>query len=85
MELFHAEFYRMVRAARALLGWSQSELAKKAEISLSTLNRLERGEGYPNMKSLGRIFFIFEEEGIRLVQNGPHEFGVMLTLRQEKS
>lgn len=36
---------RQVRAARALLGWSQDDLAREAGIGLGTLKRLEASEG----------------------------------------
>ncbi len=35
---------REIRAARALLGWSQQQLADKAIVSLNAVARLERGE-----------------------------------------
>lgn len=84
MEVFHPEFYRMVRGARVLLGWTQSELARKAEISLSTLNRLERGEGFPSVKSLGRLNQIFLEAGVRFVVHSPTEYGVMVKMSEGK-
>jgi transcriptional regulator with XRE-family HTH domain len=34
-----------MRAARGLLGWSQSELAKRAGLSLPTIKRVEAGKG----------------------------------------
>jgi transcriptional regulator with XRE-family HTH domain len=34
-----------VRAARGLLGWSQTQLAEAAERSLPTIKRLERDDG----------------------------------------
>jgi transcriptional regulator with XRE-family HTH domain len=34
-----------LRAARGLLGWSQSELAERAGLSLPTVKRLEAGFG----------------------------------------
>src|SRR4051812_47043404 len=34
-----------IRAARGLLGWSQTRLAKAAERSLPTIKRLERNDG----------------------------------------
>src|SRR5438105_11710593 len=34
-----------LRAARALLGWSQSELASRARLSLPTVKRVEAGFG----------------------------------------
>ena len=36
---------RQVKAARALLGWSQSELAARSGISEPTIKRLEAGDG----------------------------------------
>jgi transcriptional regulator with XRE-family HTH domain len=36
---------RQIKAARALLDWSQEELAAAAEISIPTIKRLEAGEG----------------------------------------
>ena len=40
-----------LRAARGLLGWSQSELAARAGLSLPTVERLKGGlgRGYPMM------------------------------------
>lgn len=34
-----------IRAARGLLGWSQTKLAEAARKSLPTIKRLERGDG----------------------------------------
>ena len=34
-----------IRAARALLRWSQSDLAKAADISVETVKRLEKAPG----------------------------------------
>jgi predicted transcriptional regulator len=36
---------RQIKAARALLGWSQADLANKAGISVPTIKRLEAAEG----------------------------------------
>jgi len=36
---------RQIKAARALLGWSQDELARAAALSIPTIKRLEAGEG----------------------------------------
>lgn len=42
----------MVRAARALLRWSQQDLASAAEISLPTIKRLENEPGpIPGLRS----------------------------------
>ena len=36
---------RQMKAARALLGWSQEDLSKAAEVSLPTVKRLEAADG----------------------------------------
>jgi predicted transcriptional regulator len=36
---------RQIKAARALLGWSQEALAEASHISLPTIKRLEAGDG----------------------------------------
>tara|TARA_Y100000815_G_C13305419_1_gene486252 strand:- start:767 stop:1012 length:246 start_codon:yes stop_codon:yes gene_type:complete len=36
---------RQVKAARALLGWSQADLAREAQISEPTVKRLEAQDG----------------------------------------
>jgi transcriptional regulator with XRE-family HTH domain len=60
------------RAARGWLGWSQGELAKRANVSLSTVHDFERGLRTPtanNLASMRRaietagILFLFGETG----------------------
>jgi predicted transcriptional regulator len=36
---------RQIKAARALLGWSQDDLAKAADVSIPTVKRLEAVDG----------------------------------------
>ncbi|WP_092237796.1 helix-turn-helix transcriptional regulator [Bradyrhizobium sp. Gha] len=36
---------RQIKAARALLGWSQDDLARAAELSVPTIKRLEASDG----------------------------------------
>jgi predicted transcriptional regulator len=43
-----------IRAARGLLGWSQSELAKHAALSLPTIKRVETGTG-PRVSDEARL------------------------------
>jgi transcriptional regulator with XRE-family HTH domain len=43
-----------LRAARALLGWSQTELASRAGLSLPTVKRVEGGFG-PNVSDEARL------------------------------
>jgi transcriptional regulator with XRE-family HTH domain len=43
--LFYVITIEQIRAARGLLGWSQSELARRAGLSLPTVKRVEAGSG----------------------------------------
>jgi len=53
-----------VRAARALLGWSRTDVARRFEIGDATLARLERGDRVPGPRILPRIKQGFEAAGI---------------------
>lgn len=53
-----------VRAARNWLGWTQPELAEKAEVGLSTLRDYERGARVPVHHNLKAIQSALEEAGI---------------------
>ena len=61
-----------IRAARGLLGWSQSELAKRAGLSLPTVKRVEAGTG-PRVseEARGRIQRALEAGGAQFIfENG---------------
>lgn len=58
-----------IRAARALLGWKQDDLAKAARVGVATIRRIEGQDG-PMMgyvSTLTRIQSAFEDAGIRLL------------------
>jgi transcriptional regulator with XRE-family HTH domain len=55
------------RAARACLGWSQVELAKRAGVSLSTVQDFERGQRTPIANNIAAMRRVIEAAGIRLV------------------
>jgi transcriptional regulator with XRE-family HTH domain len=55
-----------IRAARALLGWNQGDLAKAANVSIATIRRIEAKEG-PMMGYVSTLMSIqsaFEQAGI---------------------
>jgi len=65
-----------LRAARAMLNWSASELADKAGASRNTVQRLEQTEGVPasRTQTLMEIKRVFEEAGLEFIgtpDNGP--------------
>ena len=56
-----------LRAARAMLNWSQSELAEKAELSVETIKRLENMPGgldATKVSTLNAIASAFAEAGV---------------------
>ena len=58
------------RAARALLGWTQNELAKRASISAVSIRAFEKGG---DMRESNRklLRLTFEREGVTIIdQNG---------------
>lgn len=52
---------------RVARGWSLDELARRSEISRSTLSRLERGEISPTAALLGRLCAVYERTMSRLL------------------
>jgi predicted transcriptional regulator len=64
-----------IRAARALLDWHQSELAKRAKIGLATLQRLERAPVGPVMAHVStvvRVVECLEKAGIMFIERDPN-------------
>ena len=56
---------RQIKAARALLGWKQSDLAKHSGLSLPAINNIERGISAPRLDTLELIKQSFEQNGIQ--------------------
>jgi transcriptional regulator with XRE-family HTH domain len=72
-----------IRAARGLLGWSQSELAKHAGLSLPTVKRVEAGAG-PRVSddARTRIQKALEGGGAQFISENGGGPGVRLRKRQ---
>ncbi|MGD9713994.1 MAG: multiprotein-bridging factor 1 family protein [Thermomicrobiales bacterium] len=62
-------------AARALLGWKQADLAKKAKVGLATIQRLERGSGalMAHVSTVLKIEGAFTKAGIAFIE--PNQEG----------
>jgi transcriptional regulator with XRE-family HTH domain len=73
-----------IRAARALLGWSQSKLARAAGVGLATLQRIEQNEGVVrgNFSTILKIQKALEQAGIHFTDDEADEIGVRLRLRK---
>jgi transcriptional regulator with XRE-family HTH domain len=72
-----------IRAARALLGWSQTQLARRAGLGLATLQRIERDEGIEKGKfsTVIKIQKALEQAGIHFTEDDTGEIGVRLKMR----
>jgi DNA-binding XRE family transcriptional regulator len=71
---------RQVKAARALLGWSQSALAHHSGISEPTIARLESGDGELGGRdaTIGKIRRAIEAAGIEFIDQNGGGLGVRL-------
>ena len=72
-----------IRAARALLGWSQDQLARRAEVGLATLRRIEQTEGIVkgNFSTVLKIQKALEQAGIDFTESDSGQIGVRLEKR----
>lgn len=61
---------RRVKAARALLAWSQQDLAKAARVATSTVADFERGRRTPVANNAQAMRAALENEGIRFLPTG---------------
>jgi transcriptional regulator with XRE-family HTH domain len=77
---------RQIKAARALLGWSQADLAKKSGISEPTIARLESAEGELGGRedTAEKIFKSLVGAGIQFIDENGGGPGVRLRKRQKK-
>jgi transcriptional regulator with XRE-family HTH domain len=78
---------RQIKAARALLGWSQEDLAAAADVSIPTVKRLEAQEGplggreetgikiRSALESAGVEFTNGDQPGARLTKAAAAHFG----------
>ncbi len=75
-----------IRAARALLGWRQEDLAKAAKVGLATVARIERGEGMVqgNFSTIIRIQQALERQGISFTANQDGGIGVRLATKPQR-
>lgn len=70
---------RQIVAARGLVGMSQAELAKQAQISAEALNKIERGvTKNPHNLTLEAVQRVLEDAGVEFLNSGQP--GVRLKL-----
>ena len=78
---------KQLRAARSLLGWSQTKLAEEAGLSLPTVKRVERenGDG-PNVSDDARhkLRKALEKAGVEFIAENGGGAGVRMKKRSGK-
>jgi transcriptional regulator with XRE-family HTH domain len=72
-----------IRAARALLDWSRSDLAEKSGVGFSSMLRLESASGVPGaqFKTLEAIQKAFEKAGVEFIGTPEEGAGVRWKLK----
>jgi predicted transcriptional regulator len=75
---------RQLKAARALLDWSQEELASAAAVSLPTIKRLEAADGWltGRQATAQKIRTALDKAGIEFIDESAGGPGVRLRKRQ---
>jgi transcriptional regulator with XRE-family HTH domain len=63
---------RQLRAARALIGWEQIELAKRARVAIGTIRRMESfdAEIRSRTSTLSQVQATLEKAGIQFLNDG---------------
>lgn len=75
---FSATTPAQIRAARALLGWSQDQLVAESGVPKRTLVRLELAEGAPQKRTLAAIRAALEAAGVEFIPENGGGPGVRL-------
>ena len=72
------QFAAEVRAARAVLGWSQTELARRTAVTQRAIHRIEQNIVRPRKETEQRIIEAFTDAGLRFepLSNGGFKMTV---------
>jgi transcriptional regulator with XRE-family HTH domain len=73
------------RAGRALLGWSQADLAKKAGLSVSTVRNFEKGRSDPYGRNLHAIEGALSAAGVEFLDPGSASLDGGIGVRLKKA
>lgn len=78
---------RQLKAARALLSWSQSDLAHHSGVSEPTIARIESEDGFLSGKidTIEKILSAISKAGVNLIVHKDGGFGVQINKRSAKS
>ena len=76
-----------IRAARALLGWRQEDLARTAKVGVATIRRIESQQGplAAYVSTLLKIQAAFEQAGIQFIDDDETGgFGLRMAKKKRK-
>ena len=82
------DFPNKLKALRDLKGWSQEELAKRLQVSRSTIGNYEQGTREPKYEDLEAIADVFNCTMAYLIEPGhvgPDDYVVFEALQNEKT
>ncbi len=71
-----------IRAARAFLDWSQSDLARETGVARRTIISLETETAATTPETMEKLIAVFKANGVRFVSEG-RELGVMVRPRRK--
>ena len=74
-----------IKAARALLDWTQDELAVAADLSKPSINTLERRIANPKVETLNAIQKALEKAGAETILIAPHPGEIQAMNHDEKT
>jgi predicted transcriptional regulator len=72
------------RAARALLAWSQQDLADKSGVGIVTVHQLEAGTSQPRRATVDVVRRAFEAAGVEFIEENGGGPGVRLKKSHKK-
>jgi transcriptional regulator with XRE-family HTH domain len=73
-----------IRAARALMNWSQSELAKKIEMSVPSIGNIESGKHIPSPQTQDKIIKTFALSGVEFIEGGARHIPDIVEIIEDK-
>lgn len=79
------EFASKVRAARALLGWSQAELGQRVGVTQRSINRLEQAGVDVRRSTAVAIEGVLRDEGISFEMVPSGGFRILVQPRRKRS
>ncbi|MGA0534172.1 helix-turn-helix transcriptional regulator [Hansschlegelia sp. KR7-227] len=72
---------RWCRASRAVLGWTQDDLAARARVSKGTIVAFEKEDRFPTVCTIRQVQQTFEDSGIAYQVVGAVVVGMQIRIR----